>query len=157
MSNVRLVSLVFLLALIPRVIVAADYRLGPLEIDRPWARATAPTAPAGGGYLTIVNKGTASDRLIAVRSTVAQASEIHEMKMEGNIMRMRELDKGLEIPAGSTVTLAPSGLHVMLIGLKEPLKKGTKVPLTLVFERAGSIDVELDVESLGATASGKGM
>jgi copper(I)-binding protein len=92
-----------------------------------------------------------------VRSPVAHASEIHEMKMEGNIMRMRELDKGLEIPAGGTVTLAPSGFHVMLMGLKAPLKQGTKVPLTLVFEKAGSIDVELTVEGLGATQPTQGM
>lgn len=157
MKNFHRALVVFLLLLIPSAVFAADYKIGALEIDSPWARATAPTAPAGGGYLTIVNKGTTADRLVTVRSPVAQAAEIHEMKMEGNIMRMRELDKGLEIPAGGTVTLAPNGFHVMLMGLKAPLKQGTKVPLTLVFEKAGSIDVELSVEGLGATRPGKGM
>jgi hypothetical protein len=156
MKNFHRALVVFLLLLIPSAVIAANYKVGALEIDSPWARATAPTAPAGGGYLTIVNKGTTADRLVAVRSPVAQAAAIHEMKMEGNIMRMRELDKGLEIPAGGTVTLAPSGFHVMLMGLKGPLKQGTKVPLTLVFEKAGSIDVELSVESLGATQPGTG-
>jgi len=157
MKNFHRALVAFLLLLIPGTVIAADYKIGALEIDSPWARATASTAPAGGGYLTIVNKGTTADRLVTVRSPVAQAAAIHEMKMDGNIMRMRELDKGLEIPAGGTVTLAPSGFHVMLMGLKEPLKQGTKVPLTLVFEKAGSIDVELSVEGLGATQPGKGM
>lgn len=157
MITFRRALLVSLLSLMPGMILAADYRLGALEIDRPWARATAPTAPAGGGFLTIVNKGATADRLVAARSPIARTSEIHEMKMEGNIMRMRELDKGLEIPAGGTVTLAPGGFHVMLMGLKAPLQQGTKVPLTLVFEKAGNIDVELTVEGLGATQPGKGM
>ncbi len=157
MNRLRVSSLALAFSLLAGLASAADYKLGALEIDRPWARATAPTAPAGGGFLTIVNKGTTGDRLVSARSPVAQTSEIHEMKMEGNIMRMRELDKGLEIPAGGTVTLAPGGFHVMLMGLKAPLQQGTKVPLTLVFEKAGSIDVELSVESLGATQPGKGM
>ena len=157
MNALRSALLVCLLSLIPGMVGAADYRVGSLEIDRPWARATAPTAPAGGGFLTIVNKGTTTDRLVAARSPVAQTSQIHEMKMEGNVMRMRELDKGLEIPAGGTVTLAPGGIHVMLMGLKAPLQQGTRVPVTLVFEKAGSIDIELGVESLGATQPGKAM
>ncbi len=130
---------------------AADYRLGSLEIGQPWTRATAPTAPAAGGFLTVTNKGTTPDRLIAVRTPVAAQAEIHEMKMDGDVMRMRELDKGLEIPPGATVTLAPGGFHLMLMNLKQPLLKDTRVPVTLVFEKAGSIDVELSVESMGAT------
>jgi len=73
------------------------------------------------------------------------------MKMEGNVMRMRELANGLEIAPGATVTLAPGGLHMMMMGLKAPLKQGEKVPLTLVFEKAGTIDVEIAVEAMGAT------
>ena len=129
---------------------ARDYRLGSLEIGQPWARATASTAPAGGGFLTITNKGTTADRLIAVRTPVAEQAQIHEMKMDGNVMRMRALDGGLEIPPGATVTLAPGGFHLMLMGLRKPLVRDTRVPLTLVFEKAGSIDVELSVEAMGA-------
>jgi hypothetical protein len=73
------------------------------------------------------------------------------MKMEGNVMRMRELESPLEIKPGETVTLAPGGMHLMMMGLKAPLKQGEKVPLTLVFEKAGKIDVELDVVAMGAT------
>lgn len=132
---------------------AHDYKLGTLEIGHPWARATPPTAPAGGGYLTIANKGTTEDRLISVKSPAAGAIQIHEMKMEGNIMRMREIEGGLAIPPGATVALAPGGLHLMMMGLKEPLKQGERVPVTLVFEKAGSIDVELAVTAMGATPS----
>jgi copper(I)-binding protein len=129
---------------------ARDYRLANLEIITPWARATPPSAPAGGGFVVIKNTGAMADRLVSARSPAAGAVQIHEMKMDGNVMRMRELEKGLEIPAGATVTLAPGGLHLMMMGLKEPLKQGSSVPLTLVFEKAGSIDVELTVEGLGA-------
>ena len=131
--------------------LATDYKLGSLEITQPWTRATAATAPTGAGFLTITNKGTTPDRLVSVRTSAANQSEIHEMKMEGNVMRMRELDGGLVIAPGATVALAPGGFHVMMMGLKAPLKEGTSVPLTLVFEKAGSIDVELSVKGLGAT------
>lgn len=129
---------------------ARDYRIANLEIVTPWARATAPTAPAGGGFLVIKNGGPTADRLVSARSAAAETVQVHEMKMDGNVMRMRELDKGLEIPAGATVTLAPGGFHLMMMGLKQPLKEGTAVPVTLVFEKAGSIDIELAVEGLGA-------
>ncbi|MGZ3342315.1 MAG: copper chaperone PCu(A)C, partial [Reyranella sp.] len=76
----------------------------------------------------------------------------HEMKMDGNVMRMRELEKGIEIPPGGTVELKPGGFHVMFMGLKAPFTKDSKVPATLVFEKAGSIDVELQVSALGASA-----
>ncbi len=131
---------------------ARDYKLGSLEIDNPWARATPPTAQAGGGFLVIVNKGTTPDRLIAVKSLAASKVEVHEMKMEGSVMRMRALEKGLEIPPGATVALKPGGFHIMFMGLKAPFAKDAKVPVTLVFEKAGSIDVELAVQAMGAQA-----
>ena len=149
-------SLGLFLCLLPGLALADDYKLGQLEISQPWARATAPTAPAGGGFLTITNRGTATDRLIAVRTPVAEQAQIHEMKMDGSVMRMRELERGLEIPAGATLTLAPGGFHLMLMGLKKPLTKDTRVPLTLVFEKAGTIDVELAIEAMGATSRAHG-
>ena len=129
---------------------ALDYRLGAIEIAQPWARATPPTAESGGGYLAITNTGTTPDRLIAVKSPAAAKVEIHEMKMDGNIMRMREVEKGIEVPPGATVELKPGGFHVMFMGLRAPFAKDTKVPLTLVFEKAGSIDVDLMVQAMGA-------
>ncbi len=135
---------------------ARDYSLGCLEIGQPWARATTSSAPAGGGFLTITNKGTTRDRLIAVRTPVAEQAQVHEMKMDGNVMRMRALDGGLEILPGATVTLAPGGLHLMLMGLRKPLVRDTRVPLTLVFEKAGSVEIELSIEAMGAQARAHG-
>jgi len=130
---------------------AHDYTLGSLKIGHPWARATPPTAPSGGGFLTVNNTGTTADRLVSATSPAAGQIQIHEMKMDGTIMRMRELENGLEIPPGATVALAPGGLHLMMMGLKAPLKEATRVPVTLVFEKAGKIDVELSVMALGAS------
>jgi copper(I)-binding protein len=131
---------------------ALDYKLGAIEIGHPWSRATPPTAESGGGFLAITNTGTTPDRLIGVKSPAADKVEIHEMKMDGNIMRMREVERGIEIPPGATVELKPGGFHVMFMGLKAPFAKEAKVPLTLVFEKAGSIDVDLMVQAMGAQA-----
>jgi copper(I)-binding protein len=152
---IRLLSLIAVAAALASPVCAADYKLGPLEIDQPWARATAPTAKTGGGFVTITNKGTTPDRLIAVRSAASDKVEVHEMKMDGNVMRMRELDKGLEIPPGTTVTLKPGGFHIMFMELKAPFAKDAKVPATLVFEKAGSIDVDLLVQAMGAQPPGQ--
>jgi len=130
---------------------AQDYKLGTLQISQPWARATPASAPAGGGFLKITNTGTAPDRLVSASSPAAELVQVHEMKMDGAVMRMREVEKGLEIPADGTVTLAPGGFHLMMMGLKGPLKQGTNVPVTLVFEKAGKIEIELSVAGLGAT------
>lgn len=154
MFNRRSILAFALAALLPAATFAHDYKLGSLEITHPWTRATPPTAKSGGGFLTITNKGTTPDRLIAARSPVSLKAEVHEMRMEGSVMRMREIEKGLEIPPGATVTLKPGGYHIMFMELKAPLAKDAKVPVTLVFEKAGSIDVELKVEAMGATQSG---
>ena len=136
--------------------MAQDYKLGSLEITTPWTRATAPTARTGGGFMTITNKGTTADRLVSARSTVSEKVEIHEMQMDGSVMRMRELAKGLDIPPGATVMLKPGSYHIMFMELKAPLAKDAKVPVTLVFEKAGSIDVQLNVQAMGAMPQGHG-
>ncbi len=102
--------------------------------------------------MTIINKGTTADRLVAARSAASDKVEIHEMKMDGSVMRMRELEKGVEIPPGGTVVLKPGGYHIMFMELKAPFAKDTKVPVTLVFEKAGTIDVPFTVEAMGAGA-----
>jgi copper(I)-binding protein len=152
---VRFLSLIAATALLASPVWAQDYKLGSLEITQPWTRATAPTAKAGGGFLTITNKGATPDRLIAARSTASAKVEIHEMKMDGNVMRMRELDKGLEILPGATVELKPGGYHIMFMDLKAPFAKDAKVPVTLVFEKAGSIEVPLAVQAIGTTPAAK--
>jgi copper(I)-binding protein len=152
--NIR-TALAALLALAAFPALAGDYKLGAIEIRQPWARATPPTAQAGGGFLVLANTGATADRLIGAKSPVSDKVEIHEMKMDGNVMRMRALEKGIEIPPGASVELKPGGFHLMFTGLKSPFAKDTKVPLTLVFERAGSIDVELAVEAMGAAVPQK--
>ena len=130
---------------------ARDYKIGSIEIALPWSRATPSTAPSAGGFLTLTNKGNTPDRLIAIETPAAKQAEIHEMKMDGAVMRMRELENGVVLPPGQTVELKPGGYHVMFMGLKAPFVKDQKVPATLVFEKAGRIDIEFQVDALGAT------
>jgi len=127
-------------------VLAKDAMAGPIRIESPWARPTPPGAPTGGAYMTLVNTGTQSDRLLGGSSPVSSRFEIHEMSMAGGVMRMRKLD-GLPVPAKGTVALKPGGYHVMLIGLKRPLKIGERVPATLRFEKAGEVTVEFKVQA----------
>ncbi|MBL8592466.1 MAG: DUF1775 domain-containing protein [Devosia sp.] len=128
----------------------ASVTVGALEISNGFSRATLPNAPVGGGYVTITNTGAEADRLVGAASPVAGVAQIHEMKMEGDLMKMNEAPDGVEIPAGATVALKPGGLHIMFMQLKQPLVQGTRIPLTLTFEKAGSVEVELSVESPAA-------
>ena len=128
--------------------------VGSLKILAPWARATPKGATIGGGYLTITNTGTAADRLIGGSSAVSEKFEIHEMSMDNGVMKMRPLSAGLEIKPGQSVTLKPGGLHVMFVGLKKPLEKGQQIKTTLVFEKAGKVDVVFIVGGIGAQAPG---
>ncbi|SFD32567.1 hypothetical protein SAMN05428997_12492 [Bosea sp. CRIB-10] len=129
---------------------AHDYAVGPLKIGHPWARATPPSAKVGGGYLAIENTGPEPDRLVGGSTEAAARVEIHESSLADGIMRMREKTDGVVVPPGQTVEFKPSGLHLMLVDLKAPLKQGDKVKATLVFERAGAIAVELQVQGVGA-------
>lgn len=126
--------------------------IGDIELSGGFMRATLPNAPVGGGYITITNKGAEPDRLVSATSPVAGEVQLHEMKMEGDVMKMTELPDGIPVPAGETVTLAPGGLHLMFMQLKAPLVEGKKVPVTLTFEKAGTVEVELDVQAVGAAA-----
>ena len=116
---VRRALLAAALALLTTGAQAQDYKLGSLEISQPWSRATPPSAQSAGGFLVITNKGTTADRLIAVKSAISDKAEVHEMKMDGNVMRMRELEKGLEIPPGGTVELKPGSFHIIFIKLSD--------------------------------------
>ena len=131
---------------------AQEVKAGDLVITQPWSRATPGGAKIAGGFLTIENKGAAPDRLVGVAGDVAGRVEIHEMAINNGVMTMRPLDKGLAIEPGKTVKLAPGGYHLMLMDLKNPLKQGDKVPLTLEFEKAGKVALSLDVEGVGAQA-----
>jgi copper(I)-binding protein len=132
-----------------------QYKLGPLEIDTPWSRATPGEAPNGVIYVTVKNTGAEPDRLIDVASPAADQTQIHDMQVEGDVSSMWLIGE-LDIPAGQTVTLAPDHAHIMLVGLKKPLEVGQTFPLTLTFEKAGSVTVEVTVEPAGAMAPGQG-
>ena len=129
---------------------AEPLKVGDLQIDGLWTRATPPRAVAAGGFLTITNTGSAPDTLVGVASPVAAIGELHDMTVEDGIMIMRPVEGGIAIPPGASVDLAPGGLHIMLIDLKAPLKKGEDVPVTLTFEKAGSVEATLHVAPIGA-------
>lgn len=144
-------SFAALLAVAASSASASDYKVGTLEISVPWARATPKGTTVGAGYMKITNNGTESDRLTAGSSNVSGKFEVHEMTMENGVMKMRPVKGGLEIKPGQTVELTPGSFHVMFVGLKKPLAKGDHVKATLVFEKAGSVDVDFDVLAIGAT------
>ena len=122
---------------------------GTIVVEKPFSRATPGGAQVGAGYMTITNKGATADRLVSASSPAAGKVQIHEMSMQDNVMKMRELADGLPVGAGKTVALAPGGHHLMIMGLKSPLKAGDKVPVTLIFEKAGKVEVTLDVQAIG--------
>lgn len=132
---------------------AHDYRTGEVAIAHPWTRAVGASAPTAAGYMVLRNEGSAPDRLIAASTPRARAIEMHQMSMADGIMRMRPLPEGILLPPGEAVRLEPGGLHLMLVGPMGALAQGTRVPVTLRFERAGEVTVELAVEAAGARAS----
>lgn len=146
-------TLLLVAALAPRGAAFAQ-STGPLRIEQPFARATAPTARVGAAYMTIVNGGASADRLQRVESAAAARTELHSMTMEGNVMRMRAVE-AIDVPANGKAMLAPGGYHVMLMELKAPLKAGGTMPLTLVFEKAGRLDVAVPILPLGAQPAGE--
>lgn len=145
--NLRHLSFAALAVLMSASAVAHDYRAGDIYVDHPYARATVAGQTSGGAYLTLENKGSAADTLIAARSPAASSVEIHTMSMTAdNVMRMREVGS-LEIKSKEKITMQPgNGYHIMLIGLKAPLKAGDKLPLTLTFKNAGKLETAIIVE-----------
>jgi copper(I)-binding protein len=133
---------------------AHDYTVGSIHIDHPWSRATPKGASVAGGYLVIENKGAAPDRLVGGSSEIAGRFEIHEVKMEGGVMKMRPLDGGVEIAPGKSVKFEPGGYHLMFLDLKQPPVEGKRFKGTLVFEKAGKVEVEYVVEGMGEKGGG---
>ncbi|MCU0954060.1 MAG: DUF1775 domain-containing protein [Hyphomicrobium sp.] len=129
---------------------AAKAAAPALTVANAWARATPGGAQVGAGYLDIVNGTAADDTLLSVSSPVAGKTEIHEMKHEGGVMKMRALGEGLVIPAGKTVSLSPGGLHIMFLDLAAPLVAGQKFDLELLFKTAGKVTVPVSVGEVGA-------
>jgi periplasmic copper chaperone A len=127
------------------------YEFGGLEIIHPWARATVPSARNGVVYVTIANTGDAADRLIGAESAAAERVELHRHVVEDGVARMRAIE-AIGIAPGETTRLAPGGHHIMLFGLTGPLVEWSTFPLTLIFEQAGAIEVEVMIESAVASA-----
>ena len=128
---------------------AHDYTVGELKIVHPWARATPGAIQNGAAYMTLTNIGKQADRLVSASTEAAGITELHTHLNENGVMKMRQVND-IRVEAGSTVKLQPGGLHVMLIKLKQPLKEGDSVPLTLRFEKAGEVKVDIKVDKVGA-------
>ncbi len=149
----RLAALIVLLTTLPAIALAHDFKIADITIDHPWARATAGQAPNGAAYMSLTNDGTGSDYLIAAAGEVAERVELHQHSMKDGVMQMRKVEE-VEIAPGDPTVLEPGGLHVMLIGLKAPLKEGEAFPLTLTFREAGEVTVNVTVDSVGAMSPG---
>ena len=138
-------SLLFILVAFPALAFAQ------IDIEKPWARATAPGAKVGGGYMLIRNQGAAADRLVGASSPAAAKVELHVHIHEGGVMKMREVP-AYDVPAKGSFELKPGGAHLMFMDLKRPFKEGEKVPVKLKFEKAGEVNAEFQVGGLGQSA-----
>ena len=134
------------------VALADDYQVKMLRVSNPFARATPPGAKVAGVFMSIENRGKEADRLVSASSPVAGVVEIHEMAMDSGMMKMRAI-KGVDVKPGATVDLKPGGYHVMLLDLKQTLKAGDSVPVTLVIEgrdgKRETVEIKAPVKALG--------
>ena len=153
----RLTISAFLLAaavaITPLALAPAALAQSTVSVENAWSRAQI-VGRNGAIFLTLKGQD-GGDRLMGASSPVASSVELHETVMDQGVMKMREV-KGMQIPAGGTVMLQPGGLHIMLMNLKQPLKEGESVPLTLVFEKAGPVTTSATVAKAGASSPGGG-
>lgn len=131
--------------------MAHDFIVGALQIDHPWSRALPPNAPVGAAYMVVLNSSAEPDALVSASTPIASKAELHTHVMSGEVMKMQQVES-VTIPAGGEARFAPGGNHVMLFGLKKPLVAGESFPLTLVFEKAGAVDVEVNIQQDAPTA-----
>ena len=124
---------------------AHEIKAGNLVISHPWSRQSTMAANVAAGFMTITNAGSEEDRLLKVESPISVIVQLHDMKMEGDVMKMAEVPGGIAIPAGATVELKPRSLHVMFMELKEAPEEGRVFPATLTFEKAGRVEVDFEV------------
>lgn len=127
--------------------LAQTASVGAIKIENAYTRATVPGQQVAGGFMKIENKG-ATDQLLSASSPVAGEVQLHEMAMEGNIMKMRQV-KDIAVPAGGAVELKPGGLHLMFMNIKAPLAAGESVPVKLKFAKAGEVEVKMPVNAMG--------
>ena len=143
MTRLTPLALLFAGVLVPLAATAQ-----PIQAEQPWARATAPQQKVGGAYVTLISP--AGDRLLGASSPVAARVEMHQMQVDGAVMRMRELAEGLPLPAGQAVAMTPGGIHLMLVDLTQPLVSGQAIPVQLRFRDAPPLDVVMQVAPVGA-------
>jgi copper(I)-binding protein len=135
---------------------AQEAKVGSIKIENAYTRSTVPGQQVAGGFMKIENKGGV-DQLISASSPVAGEVQLHEMAMDGNVMKMRQV-KDIAVPAGATVELKPGGLHLMFMNIKAPLAAGETVPVKLKFAKAGEVEVKMPVNAMGVGAGhGGGM
>ena len=132
---------------------ATEFRIGDLIVEQAWARATPGKARTGVAYLTLRNRGGHSDRLVSVATPVTRRAALHGTRMRGDVMEMYHIP-ALELRPGETKVLRPGGLHIMMMGMKRPLRKGELFTMTLRFEKAGSVEVDVHVAGIGARSPG---
>ncbi len=138
------------LALLLVASAAVAAKSGGVRVENAWTRAVPAVAPVAGGFLTVVNDGDGADRLLRIETDIAQRVEIHQMRNDGGVMRMRALPEGVVVPAHGRVELKPGGYHLMLIQPKRALVEGGRFEATLVFQRAGRVKATFDVRGMDA-------
>jgi periplasmic copper chaperone A len=134
----------------------AEYRAGKIKIIAPWTRATPESSKVGGGFMILINTGREPDRLIGGSTEVAEGLEIHEIQIVNGVAMMRQVNPGISLKPGASVILKPFAHHLMLTDLKQPLKAGQTIKGTLVFEKAGTVEIEYVVVAMGADGPGAG-
>lgn len=142
-------TLAALVVLMVRLSSAAEPRNAAISVSGAWARATVAKVANSAIYFRIDNHGERADTLLSARSEVSRAVELHQTRVTNGVVGMRHVKEGVPVPARSSVTFAPGGYHVMLVGVKAPLEKGRTFPLTLKFAKAGEIAVSVTVGEAG--------
>jgi periplasmic copper chaperone A len=131
---------------------AHEIKIGNLVIHHPWAKTAPGKSDVAAGFMKITNTGTEDDRLLKATAEVTPTVQLHNMKMDGDVMKMFEMTEGIVIPAGQTVELKPMSLHVMFMNLKSSPIEGEELKGTLTFEKAGTAVVDYEVSKSGAEA-----
>ena len=127
-----------------------------IAVTDAWARATPPGAKTGAAYVTVTNKGTEADKLLSAATPVAGEAQLHTTLTENGVMKMRPVS-AIDLKPGASVTLKPGGMHLMLMDMKQPLKEGESFPLSLTFEKAGTVEANVTVRKVGAMSGMSGM
>ncbi len=134
--------------------VAQEVKAGQLTIEHPWARPTLGKAPNSAAYMKITNHGGTPDKLVGVKSDVANDAQMHMVEKQREVMRMRQVKGGITVPAKASVELKPGGYHIMLLDLRRKLSKGDMFDMTLQFEHQGEVPVQVKIEKMGGMGAG---